>query len=173
MYKSVCKVLVYNFINHLKTQLKNVQLSRKQVLPPWGHVPWTRHNLLSNSETRKQQDTHIHWSNMQKTLYSHNTSFNNPKLNQTSLSNFVRKLQDKKIQHTISNEKIDQAKSFSPVSGICALCTQNKIPSPLSQGWAQLTRKTKCSITAYTREEYYYVKKEDLTCSQVSDDCTC
>ena len=142
MYKSICKVLVYNFINHLKTQLKNVQLSRKQVLPPWGHVPWTRHNLLSNSETRKQQDTHIHWSNMQKTLYSHNTSFNNPKLNQTSLSNFVRKLRDKKIQHT-------RKRSTRP--RVSPQCQKKKVPSHLSQVWAQLTRKTKCSITAGTR----------------------
>ena len=32
--------------------------------------------------------------------------------------------EDKKIKHIIKLEQIDQAKWFSPVLGICALCTK-------------------------------------------------
>ena len=80
-------------------------------------------------------------NSFKKRFYSHNASFRNPELNQTSLSNFVRKLQDKKIKHTISWEQIDQAKCFSPVSGICALCTKEKFHITFKPGVGPLNKK--------------------------------
>ena len=49
-----------------------------------------------------------------------------PDVNQTSLSNRVRKLQEERTKHTIHWEQIEQAKSISPVKGICGICTKEK-----------------------------------------------
>ena len=76
-----------------------------------------------------------------KRFYFHIASFKNTYLNQTSRSNFVRILQDRKIQHTISWEQIDQAKCFSPVSGICALCTKEKFHITFKPGVGPLNKK--------------------------------
>ena len=80
-------------------------------------------------------------NSFKKRFYSHNASFRNPELNQTSLSNFVRKLQDKNVKHTISWEKIDQAKCFNPVAGICPLCTKEKYHITFKPGVGPLNKK--------------------------------
>jgi hypothetical protein len=78
-------------------------------------------------QENKKTNTNIGLTSNQfkKRFYSHNHSFKNPDVNQTSLSNHVRKLQEEKRKHTIHYEQIDQAKSFSPVTGICDLCTKD------------------------------------------------
>ena len=63
-------------------------------------------------------------NSFKKRFDSHNNSFKNPDENQTSLSIHLRKLQEKRMKHTIKWEQVDQTNCFSPVSGICALCTK-------------------------------------------------
>ena len=81
-------------------------------------------------------------NSFKKRFYSHHASFKNSDVNQTSLSNHVRNLQEKRINHTVSWEKIDQAKCFSPVSGICALCTKEKFYITFKPGVGQLNKKS-------------------------------
>ena len=59
-----------------------------------------------------------------KRLYSHKQSFKKPENKQTSLSKHIRYLKAKKINYTLKWEQVDRAKAYSPVSGICALCTK-------------------------------------------------
>ena len=65
-----------------------------------------------------------------KRLGVHRDSFRNPhKLNiQTSLSNHIHEIEPENIEHfiehNISWKLIDRGKTFSPVSGVCQLCTR-------------------------------------------------
>jgi hypothetical protein len=56
------------------------------------------------------------------TFKAHKTSFKNPYVNQTSLSNHIKKLNKKIIAHTIKWDILSRAKPLSPVSEICSLC---------------------------------------------------
>ena len=121
-----------------------MQLSSQQALPPWGKC--LEKSIIYKATVKQennQTNTYIGLTcnSFKKRFYSHNASFKNPDWNQKSLCNFVRKLQDKKIQHTISWEKIDQAKCFSPVSGICALCTKEKFHITFKPGVGPLNKK--------------------------------
>ena len=77
-----------------------------------------------------------------KRLYSHKQSFKNPDHKQTSLSNHIRNLKQKNIQHTIEWEQVDQAKPFSPISGICGLCTKEKFYITFKPGIGPLNKKS-------------------------------
>ena len=81
-------------------------------------------------------------NHFKKRFYSHNHSFKNPDVNQTSLSNHIRKLKEEKIEHTIHWEQIDQARVFSPVTGICALCTKEKFHITFKPGVGPLNKKS-------------------------------
>ena len=50
--------------------------------------------------------------------------------------------EDKKIKHIIKLEQIDQAKWFSPVLGICALCTKANFDITLKPGLGPLNKKS-------------------------------
>ena len=45
---------------------------------------------------------------------------------ETTLSEHIWGLKDKKIEHQVTWKIIDRAKPFSPVTGICAICTLEK-----------------------------------------------
>ena len=61
---------------------------------------------------------------------------------QTSLSNHIQNLKEKNIKHTIEWEKVDQAKPFSPVSGICALCNKENFFITFKPGIEPLNSKS-------------------------------
>ena len=46
--------------------------------------------------------------------------------NQTALSKFVKELQKKNIKHQITWRILDRGEVFSPVTGVCWLCTKEK-----------------------------------------------
>ena len=75
-------------------------------------------------------------------LGTHKTSFKNPNVNQTSLSNHIKKLAKKNIAHTIKWDILSSAKPFSPVSGICSLCTKEKFYITFKPGVATLNKKS-------------------------------
>ena len=159
-------------------------------MSPWGKVPW---KSIVYKATVKQENNQINTyigltcNSFKKLCYSHNASFKIPELNQTSLSNFVRKLQDRKIEHTISWGKMGETKCFSPVAGICALCTKEKYHITFKQGVGPLNKKHKMFNNWRHKRRmllYYIISRlkittivyfiyVDLTCSQVSDDDTC
>ena len=58
--------------------------------------------------------------------HTHKTSIKNEEVNQTSLSRYIRKLEKKGINYKLSWKLVDRAKPFSPVSGVCGLCTKEK-----------------------------------------------
>ena len=58
--------------------------------------------------------------------HTHKTSIKNEEVNQTSLSRHIRKLEKKNIKYKLSWKLVDRAKPFSPVSGVCGLCTKEK-----------------------------------------------
>ena len=127
----------------------------------------------------------------QKMFYADNHSLKNPDVNQTSLSNHIRKLKEVGIKHTIQWEQIDQARSFSPVTGICGLCTKEKFHITFKPRVGPLNKKVRCSVIVDTREESYFVATQTKTQTRaeaisyhhlnfvhlthylVSDDCTC
>ena len=58
---------------------------------------------------------------------NHKKSFNHVEYQkETSLSIFIWELKDRGVDYSISWKLIDRAKPFSPVSGLCALCTLEK-----------------------------------------------
>ena len=75
-------------------------------------------------------------------LSTHKSSFKNPDVNQTALSNHIRKLKEKRITHTITWEILDRGQPFSPVSGICSLCTKEKFHITFKPGAATLNKKS-------------------------------
>jgi hypothetical protein len=75
-------------------------------------------------------------------LGTHNTSFKNPDANQTSLSKHINKLKKKNIIHSIKWGKVSSAKPFSPVSGICSLCTKDKFYITFKPGMGTLNKKS-------------------------------
>ena len=54
----------------------------------------------------------------------HRQSFRDPEVNQTSLSNHVHEVKSRNIEPTISWKIIDRGKKYSPVTGVCQLCTR-------------------------------------------------
>ena len=54
----------------------------------------------------------------------HRQSFKDPRVNQTSLSNHVHEIKNKNVEPTITWKIIDRGKKYSPVSGVCQLCTR-------------------------------------------------
>ena len=95
-------------------------------------------------QENKKTNTYIGLTSneFKKRFYSHNHSFKNPDVNQTSLSNHIRNLKEANIKHTVHWEKIDQGKSFSPVTGICGLCTKEKFHITFKPGVGPLNKKS-------------------------------
>ena len=112
----------------------------KLLAPPKNNVVY---KATVKQENRKT-NTYIGLTSnhFKKRFYAHNHSFKNPDVNQTSLSNHVRKLKEDGIKHTIQWEQIDQAKSFSPVTGICGLCTKEKFHITFKPGVGPLNKKS-------------------------------
>ena len=81
-------------------------------------------------------------NSFKKRLYSHTNSFKNEDVNQTTLSNHIRKLKTKKINFDLKWKIVDRAKPFSPVSGICPLCTKEKFYITFKPGMATLNKKS-------------------------------
>ena len=77
-----------------------------------------------------------------KRVYSHNNSFKNEEATQTTLSNHIRKLETKKVNFDIKWEIVDRAKPFSPVTGLCPLCTKEKFYITFKTGMATLNKKS-------------------------------
>ena len=94
-----------------------------------------------------------------KRLYAHEQSFKNSERKQTSLSKHIRKLKEKKVNHTMKWEQVDRAKTFSPVSGICALCTKENFYITFKPGINPLNSKSE--MFANCRH-----KKRVLLCDQ-------
>ena len=65
-------------------------------------------------------------TDFKKRLGVHRDAFRNPdKLNiQTSLSKHIHEIRSKNIEPTVTWKLVDRGKTFSPVSGICQLCTR-------------------------------------------------
>ena len=59
------------------------------------------------------------------TAHKSNFRTRNPK-NATCLSRYIWKLQDDKIDHTVSWKIVSSAQPFNPVSGVCHLCVREK-----------------------------------------------
>ena len=70
--------------------------------------------------------TGITHSTFKQRLATHKQSFKNKNVNQTSLSSYIWKLKDKKLNFTIKWETLFKANSFLSTSGRCDLCTMEK-----------------------------------------------
>ena len=73
-------------------------------------------------------DTYIGMTTSFKDRFrGHSSSFENEKFkNQTTLSQHIWSLKDRAINFKVSWKIIGRAKSFSPVTGVCRLCTLEK-----------------------------------------------
>ena len=78
------------------------------------------------SEPNSEQRTYIGLcsTDFKKRLGTHRQSFKNPNVSQTSLSNYIHELKNRRIEPIISWKLIDRGKTYSPVSGVCQLCTK-------------------------------------------------
>ena len=75
-------------------------------------------------------------------LSTQKRSFNNIELNQTGLSKHIHQLKNKHIHFELKWEIVDQAKPFSPVSGICSLFTREKYFITFKPEWSTLNKKS-------------------------------
>jgi hypothetical protein len=57
-------------------------------------------------------------------LGNHKQSFVNPDSNQTSLSKYILELKSNGIEPTVNWKLVDRGKKYSPVTGVCQLCTK-------------------------------------------------
>ena len=57
-------------------------------------------------------------------LGNHKQSFVNPDSNQTSLSKYILDLKSNGIEPTVNWKLVDRGKKYSPVTGVCQLCTK-------------------------------------------------
>ena len=71
----------------------------------------------------------------------HNNSFKDIEANQTSLSNHIWELKNKKETPKIKWKIVDRAKPFSPVTGKCQLCTKEKYYILFDPEWATMNSK--------------------------------
>ena len=124
---------------------KNMQLSKKQGVP-LGQKMFVKNIIYQAKITQKNQkiETYIGLTSttFKARLGTHKTSFKNPDANQTSLSKHINKLKKKNITHSIKWEKVSSAKPFSPVSGICSLCTTEKFYITFKPGMGTLNKKS-------------------------------
>ena len=54
----------------------------------------------------------------------HTQSFNDPEVNQTSLSHYIHELKERQIEPTVSWKIVDRGQTYSPINGVCQLCTR-------------------------------------------------
>ena len=59
-----------------------------------------------------------------KRLGTHRQTFKGPTLSWTTLSKHIHKLKSRRIEQAISWKLIDRGKTYSPVTGVCQLCTK-------------------------------------------------
>ena len=97
---------------------------------------------IAQENTKVNTYTGLTCNTFKKRLYAHEQSFKNPEKKQTSLSKHIRNLKAKKVKHTIKWEQVDRAKTYSPVSGICALCTKEKFYITFKPGINPLNSKS-------------------------------
>ena len=82
-------------------------------------------------------------------LGNHKKDFKNPKYrHSTTLSSFIWDLKDKAAVFELTWKIIGRAQPFSPISGVCNLCTLEKYHLPL-------TRKKKCTMFACTNFQFF------------------
>ena len=92
-----------------------------------------------------QQETYVGLcsTEFKKRLSNHNTSFKYPeKCNTTALSAHIWDLKNRGINYKISWRIIDRGQQFSPISGVCALCTCEKYQILFKSKEATLNKKT-------------------------------
>ena len=92
-----------------------------------------RHYLPSNNRHRptKTRNTHIYIgltaTKFKDRFANHQTSFTSQRYrNATTLSIFIWDLKEKNINFNLKWKKIDQAASFTPITGRCNLCALEK-----------------------------------------------
>ena len=78
------------------------------------------------SEPNSAPQTYIGQSstNFKARLGVHNQTFRDPEVSQTSLSNYIHELENQGKEPTVSWKLIDRAQTYSPISGVCQLCTR-------------------------------------------------
>ena len=91
--------------------------------------------------------------------YIHEHSFKNPEDNQTALSQHILELKRKKVNYTVSWKLIDNGKPFSPVSGVCSLCTKEKFHILFEPSWATLNFKSEIYANCMHKKTALLVKK--------------
>ena len=72
----------------------------------------------------------------------HTQSFKDPLINQTSLSQYVHELKSNNKEPKISWKIIDRGKKFTPVSGVCQLCTREAYYIVFHPNLAKLNAKS-------------------------------
>ena len=75
-------------------------------------------------------------------LGQHKQTFKDPEKSQTSLSHHIHELKSKEIDHEISWKLIDRGKTYSPVHGVCQLCTKEAYYITLYPRLAELNSKS-------------------------------
>ena len=73
---------------------------------------------------------------------AHKHTFKNIEANQTTLSNFIHDLKNKKTEYNLKWDIMDSAKPFNPVTGICALCTREIFYIAFEPSWATLNMRS-------------------------------
>ena len=75
-------------------------------------------------------------------LANHKQSFQNPDVNQTSLSKYVLELKSNGIEPTITWKLVDKGKTYSPVTGVCQLCIKEAFYIIYNSDMAELNSRS-------------------------------
>ena len=115
---------------------------------------------LTEENWSKQTYTGLTANKFKDRWTAHNHTFNNEEANQTTLSSLTHELNKNNTNFDIKWEIIDRAKSFNPVTGICALCTREKYLIAFDQNGATLNKRSELYSSCRHKEKMLLIKKK-------------
>ena len=102
----------------------------------------------------------FHFTDFKQRLGVHKQTFKDPTASQTSLSKHVREIKSRGIEPQISWKLIDKGKTYSPVSGVCQLCTREAYYITFYPDLALLNAKSEIFSACRHKKQKLLIPKE-------------
>ena len=118
-------------------------------------------NPTPTTSTKPETYVGLCSTNFKARLSNHNTSFKyKSNSGATALSRHIWDLKKNNIKHKVEWKIIDRGQKYSPITGICSLCTCEKFQIIFNQERATLNLKTEIFGHCLHKKMKFLVKKE-------------
>ena len=111
-----------------------------------------------NGETNTY--TGLSGNTFKKRYDGHNFTFNHPEAKQTTLSTKYHELTNENVKFNLKWDIIEQARTFNPVTGICALCTREKFLIAFAPEGATLNKRSELYASCRHKEGKLLIPKK-------------